>query len=193
MPSILTGPSVTVDTTLRSASPHQTTADVGRTAQGEEHDGQVVRGDFICFQHGRDGGQQGQAPNGDRHETAPDQGHQTRVRRPRPVHEIKSDVAAPPAVAAPRARRVSEPSLLNHGLRGRHRRDVSTTAWSHRLISMIVHRSRRGTSWRATTPRASRRYSSKGRRPRRTSSATSAGSSGNSRTWAAPSRRTSCP
>ena len=36
---------------------------------------------------------------------------------------------APPAVAAPRARRVSEPPLLNHGLRGRHRRDVSTTAW----------------------------------------------------------------
>ena len=111
----------------------------------------------------------------------------------RPVHEIKSDVATPRAVAAPRAQRVSEPPLLNHGLRGRHRRDVSTTAWSHRLISMIVHRSRRGTSWRATTPRASRRYSSKGRRPRRTSSATSAGSSGNSRTWAAPSRRTSCP
>ena len=44
------------------------------------------------------------------------------------------------------------------------------------------HRSRRGTSWRATTPRASRRYSSKGRRPRRTSSATWASSSGSSPT-----------
>ena len=43
------GPSVTIDTTLRSASHHQTTADVGRTAQGEEHDRQIVRGDNICL------------------------------------------------------------------------------------------------------------------------------------------------
>ena len=45
-------------------------------------------------------------------------------------------------------------SLLNHGLRGRHRRDVSTTAWSHRLIFDCAQVAA-WTSWRATTPRAS--------------------------------------
>ena len=81
------------------------------------------------------------------------------------------------------------------GVRGQRMKpnlsDVAAPRLGAATAESWPHRSRRGISWRATTPRASRRYSSKGRRPRRTSSATSAGSSGNSRTWAGPSRRMS--